>query len=187
MVCLRLWGSGVGAVPVHGRHLGGGFCAAKGGALAARTGDPLRAARTGPGPHGRGSARRDTARAVRGVWPTGRGGGDEGKKTVVYLKWASHLWLSIQTFILPQRKFFFWFSGVSPGESGAAPGVSGGWVVWPGGGGGWRQICSQNGHRETNSSTICYNTISLFRCHSCAPVEFYCCTHQFSDTTRYIH
>ena len=36
----------------------------------------------------------------------GWGGGYEGKKKFMYLKCASHFWLSIQDFILPSRKFF---------------------------------------------------------------------------------
>ena len=40
------------------------------------------------------------------VRPTGRGGGGwvggyEGQQKFVYLKWASHFWLSIQNFIFP--------------------------------------------------------------------------------------
>ena len=42
------------------------------------------------------------------VWPTRRVGGYEGHKTFVYLKWASHFWLSVQMFNFPQKEFFFW-------------------------------------------------------------------------------
>ena len=48
-------------------------------------------------------------------------GGYEGQQTFVYLKWASHFWLSIQNFIVSLRIFFLFL---------------GGWVVRPGGGGG---------------------------------------------------
>ena len=39
-------------------------------------------------------------------------GGYEGKRKFVYLKWASPFWLSIQNFIFPRGKFFwFWVGG----------------------------------------------------------------------------
>ena len=49
------------------------------------------------------------------VRPVGWGGGYEGKKKFVYLKWASHFWLSIQNFIFARGKFFaFGWGGVDP-------------------------------------------------------------------------
>ena len=48
------------------------------------------------------------------------GGGMRATEDFVYLKWASRLWLCVQSFIFPQKKIFL---------------VLGGWVVWPRGGG----------------------------------------------------
>ena len=47
------------------------------------------------------------------------GGGYEGQKKFVYLKWASHCWLSIQNFIFSLRNFFWfwvggWFGQITP-------------------------------------------------------------------------
>ena len=59
-------------------------------------------------------------RVVLNVQPTGQGvggwvGGYEGKNKFVYSKRASHCWLCIQNFILPQRKMFLvWVGGVLP-------------------------------------------------------------------------
>ena len=55
---------------------------------------------------------------VLSVRPTGRGWGGwvgryGGRKNFVYLKWASHFWLSIHNFIFPPRTFFFGFGRVS--------------------------------------------------------------------------
>ena len=53
------------------------------------------------------------------VWAPGlclvfgpRDGGYEGKKKFVYLKWASHVWHSIQKFSFPQRKLLVLGGGV---------------------------------------------------------------------------
>ena len=60
-------------------------------------------------------ARRPGWCLVLGLRDAGGGGwvgGYEGKNKLVYVKWASHFWLSIQTFIFAQRKFFLvlvWF------------------------------------------------------------------------------
>ena len=45
------------------------------------------------------------------------GGGNEGKKKFVYLKWSPHFWLSIQNFIFPQRRLFGfgWVGGLAWG------------------------------------------------------------------------
>ena len=48
------------------------------------------------------------------------GGGYEGKKKFVYLKWASHFWLSIQKFHFSPKEIIFGCVWV------------GGRVVWPG-------------------------------------------------------
>ena len=50
-----------------------------------------------------------------GLQDGGWGGGYEDKKKSVYLKWASHFWVSVQSFIFLQRKFLLVLSG---------------WVVW---------------------------------------------------------
>ena len=47
---------------------------------------------------------------VFGRRDSGGGGGYEAKKGLctgsLYLKWASHFWLSVQTFIFPSRKLY---------------------------------------------------------------------------------
>ena len=45
-----------------------------------------------------------------GGWGVG-GGGYEGKTKFVYLKWTSHLWLSIQNFIPRGKGFWSWVGG----------------------------------------------------------------------------
>ena len=58
-----------------------------------------------------------------GLRDGGGGGGYEGQKKFVDLKWDSHFWFSILIFISPPRQIFS---------------VLGEWVVWPGRGGlGW--------------------------------------------------
>ena len=57
---------------------------------------------------------RDGVSQLLKVGSTPRWGRYEGKKESVYLKRASHFWLSIQSFIFPQRKLFLgWRSGGS--------------------------------------------------------------------------
>ena len=46
-----------------------------------------------------------------GVRDGGGGGGMRAKKKFVYLKWASHFWLSVQNFIVLWRKTFFFCVG----------------------------------------------------------------------------
>ena len=64
------------------------------------------------------------SKAVLSVWSTGRGrsDGDEGKKKFMYLKWASHFWLSIQNHIFPRRTIFLvlggWVGGLAQGGGG---------------------------------------------------------------------
>ena len=71
-------------------------------------------------PTNEGPLQHSTQRLVFDLGDWGGGGGGDGrKKTVVYLKWASHFWPSIQIFTFPQRKIVL---------------VLGGWV---GGLGGW--------------------------------------------------
>ena len=53
-------------------------------------------------------------RVVLGVRPMGRG--DEGKKKFVYLKWASHFWISLKMPFFPRKKYVL---------------ILGGWLVWP--------------------------------------------------------
>ena len=61
-------------------------------------------------------------RVVLSVWPTegGKGGwlgGYEGKKTL-YVKWASHFWLSLPNFSTPERKIFLVLGGEWFGRAG---------------------------------------------------------------------
>ena len=60
------------------------------------------------------------SRAVLSVCPTGPGGGGgEGKRKFVYLKWASHFWVYSKSYLYPEDNFL-------------VLGVGG---VWPCGGG----------------------------------------------------
>ena len=53
------------------------------------------------------------------IFPTG--GGDEGEKEFVDLKWASQFWFPIQNFIFPSRKIFWGLGWVGPKRGHSPP------------------------------------------------------------------